>query len=77
MNDKEQEKPATVKEKIDGLGIRIGNCEQGIESILTNHLPSIEKKVDKAVFRASINIAAQIAILLAILGIIVVLARGQ
>ena len=31
------------REVLDGFSIRLGNVEGGVESILTNHLPSLEK----------------------------------
>ena len=66
------------RDVLDGFSIRLGNVEGGVESILTNHLPSLEKKVDSQDKRIGLLLKifsigfAVIGIMLVVLSIIVV-----
>jgi len=67
MNVKEKNrKEMTLKEKVDALDIRLLNCEQGVENIITNHLYHLNIKVN-----VTLGGLAFIAIMIAILGVMI------
>ena len=67
MNGQDRKEIEELKLEVKSCSINIDEVSKTVKDIKENHLPHLEDKVNKALFRSMVNIFAQIAILLGIL----------